>query len=292
MVAILNALCHFQRAWILLAALTIGGINAQAQHIHISAGALSGEPGSKLFFWNGYLYDTNSYGGITPACIYMNNKDRLYPGLYQTAASFTALPATLWTGGPTPYAAEQGAYIEMVLLSVQGPPGGEIAFWEETEDGSATTKMFGLPVGTTNSTRRFNLSEGIEFPDPDPFGHIHGRRFTASKPGLYTVGVQLIDTSRAGPNGGPIHSPSDTNYFYFQAGLFNDYISKSNNTVSVRFGSQGFNNYYLEMSSTLPPTNWVTLGTNIGGNHSDLHTLVDTNATGAMRFYRIREVPQ
>jgi len=92
-----------------------------AQHIHIAAGAESGVVGSKLLFSNGFLYDINSYGGINPACIYMEDDDPLYPSLYQTSASFISLPSSPWTGGPTSFAAEPGSHIEMVIRSVQGP---------------------------------------------------------------------------------------------------------------------------------------------------------------------------
>ncbi len=283
---------YFQARHVAWVCCVCASVSVSAQHIHLTAGALSVLPGAKLFFSNGYLYDTNSYGGITPACIYMNNNDSLYPGLYQTSASFGALPATIWTGGPYPYAAEQGSFIEMTMISVQGPSDGEFAFWEENEEGTTATKRFSMRSGTTDSTNRFNLSEGIELPEADPFGHIHERRFTADKPGLYILGVQLIDTSSAGPGGGPIHSPSDINYFYFQAGLFINYVLKSNNTVTVQFGSRGFNNYFLETSPTVHGTNWIQLGMITGGNHSDLHTLVDTNATVSLGFYRVREVSQ
>ena len=125
----------------------------------------------------------------------MDATDPLYPGLFQTSASFTALPATLWTGGPTPYAASQGSHIEMILRSLDGPPDGELGFWEENEEATQTTRRFALPTGTRNGTNQFNLSEGITVPEYDPYGHIHGRRFTATQPGLYTLGVQLVDTS-------------------------------------------------------------------------------------------------
>lgn len=274
--------------------LALGAATAwcRAQHIHIAAGAESGELGSKLFFSNGYLYDTNSYGGVTPACIYMDATDALYPKLYQTSASFVALPATLWTGGPTPYAAEPGSHIEMVLRSIEGPAGGEFTLWEENEEGTSTTKRFSLRSGVRDGTNRFSLSEGITFPEYDPFGHIHGRRFTASKPGLYTLGVQLVDTSIFGPNGGPIHSPSNTNYFYFQAGLQISQVQLTNGVMAVRFGSRGFQNYYLDAADALPPQQWETLGEIKGAAHSDLHWLTDPKATNTLRFYRIREVPQ
>jgi len=265
---------------------------ARAQHIHIAAGAESGLPGSKLFFSNGFLYDVNSYGGVTPACVYMSANDPFYPGLYQSSATFTALPATMWTGGPTPYAAEQGAHIEMTFLSVEGPKGGGISLWVENEEGTSKTLMFTMPSGTFGATHRINLSEGVDFPEYDPFGHIHGRRFTASKPGLYTVGVQLVDTSAFGLGGGPLHSPSDTNYFYFQAGLHINEMVKTNSTVSVRFGAQAFNNYYLDVATNLPAATWEPIDIIVGGNHSDLHWMSDHNATNNSRFYRIREVPQ
>ncbi len=264
----------------------------QAQHIHIAAGAESGVVGSKLLFSNGFLYDTNSYGGINPACIYLEDDDPLYPSLYQTSASFIALPSSPWTGGPTSFAAEPGSHIEMIIRSVQGPAGGEIGFWEENEEGTETRKTFAVPSGEMSGTNRFNLSEGITFPEYDPFGHIHGRRFTANKSGLYTVGVQLIDTSTFGPGGGPIHSPSDTNYFYFQAGLQISQMRMTNGVMGVWFGARGFKNYHLEASDTLPALEWKSLELIVVGGHSDMHWAEDPGATNSMRFYRIREESQ
>ena len=254
--------------------------------------------GAPLVFVNGYLWDTNSYSGIYPACVYMVKDDPnvpLYPGLYQSDVSFTALPATIFTGGPALFAAEFGSYIELVIRTVQGPPGGEIAFWKEDDEFEATStaRIFSVPVGTYNGTRRFNLTQSPEEGgwEGDPFGHFHGRRWTANKPGLYTVGVQLIDTSTAGPGGAPNHSPSETNYFYFQAGLTVELLKKTNHTAVLRFGLHGFKDYYLETSPTVDGTNWTTIFREPGAPHSDLHTVIDTNATDAVRFYRIRQVP-
>ena len=64
-----------------------------------------------------------------------------------------------------------------------------------------------------------------------------------------------------------------------------------NNNAVLRFGLQGFKDYYLEANNNLTTTNWVTVGREPGATHSDLHTMVDTNATNATRFYRVREVP-
>src|SRR5688572_30547783 len=102
-----------------------GGLSASAQHLHIVVGADSQEQNAKLRFSNGAAYDINSNGGITPACFFMNtNLPALYPNLYQTDVTFASLPGTLWTGGPAPGAAAPGAFLEAIIVSVQGPAGG------------------------------------------------------------------------------------------------------------------------------------------------------------------------
>jgi hypothetical protein len=259
----------------------------QAQHAHIAAGAESPTQGAKLFFVNGDSFVTNS-GYV----LYLNNQDPRYPGLYGNTAAFTSQPATLWTGGPAPNAAKPGAYLELEMVSVAGPSDGVVGVWQENEDAGTTTLKFSLPVGTTGSTNRFNLSEGVTQPELDPFGHIHGRIFTASKPGLYTIGVRIIDTSNAGVNGGPIHTPSDLFYLYFQAGLFISSISRTNNALTVQFGTQGYMSYYLEMNSSLGNTNWAMLAGPVGNRRSELLFLTDTNANSSPRFYRLRGLPQ
>ncbi len=277
---------------------TGGGLHAFAQHVHLAVGAESQQQDAKLLLVNGASYDIFSYGGTNSACFFMPNDDPLYAGFYNSDVTLVSLPATLWTGGPAPGCAAQGAYIEAILRSVTGPAGGEIGFWVEGVDGTTTTEMFAVPVGMTDSTNRFNLTEGdegigVDTPDgPDPFGHIHGRRFTATKPGLYTVGFQFIDTGHAGTDGGPIHTPSKTNYFFFQAGLYLDSAVKSNSVMTVRFGTRPFNNYDLECNTNLATTNWFKVNEVIGGNHSDMHLLSDFNATNSGRYYRLREIPQ
>src|SRR6185369_13991264 len=100
-----------------------------------------------------------------PECFFMSGNDPMYPGLYQSDATFVALPATLWTGGPAPNCAAQGAFIEAKVISLDGPDGGEIALWEENVDATQTTKRFSVPVGTSNGTNRFTVSEGVITPD-------------------------------------------------------------------------------------------------------------------------------
>jgi hypothetical protein len=266
--------------------LIVGSIaHSEAQHAHIIVGAESTQQGAKLFFVNAFQYVTNS-GYI----IYLDKGDPLYPDLYQSAATFTSLPAGLWTGGPTLYAAEQGSYLEAEVISVSGPSGGTIGLWKEDEFATTTENLFTVPVGTTNGSNKFNVSEGITFPDPDPFGHIHGRRFTATKPGLYTIGFRLVDTSTAGVGGGPIHTPSDVTYFNFQAGLTISQAGFTNGNFMTKFGKQAGIYYYMETTTNLFSTNgWQTIAGPSYDLHADLHLLVDvTNAISGTRFFRIR----
>lgn len=275
---------------------TGGGLRAFGQHVHLAVGAVTPTQGAQLLLVNGASYDIFSYGGTNSACFFMSDSDTdLYPGLYNSDVTLVALPATEYTGGPAPNAAAQGSYIEAILKSVHGPDGGIFSFWNENEDATATTNMFSILAGTDDSTNRFNVSEGLgppDIPEPDPFGHIHGRRFTATKPGLYTVGFQFIDTSTNGLNGGPIHTPSKTNYFFFQAGLYIDSIAKTNKNVSMKFGTRAFYNYALQRNTNILTTNWTTIGTVIGANHSDMHLLFDTNAVEGQCYYRLSETTQ
>jgi hypothetical protein len=278
-----------------LLAVALCAVRVEAQHAHITAGGQG--PGSKLFFINGYLYTTNSYGGVYPACVYMDITDARYPGLHQNPVTFTSAAVETRNGGPDFSTAERGTIVELVVVSVDGPPGGKLIMWDENITPGTPTKLFTVPVGSTGGTNRIEVSEGDrEDPGTDPYGHIHGRRFTADKPGLYTVGLQLIDTSKWGPNDGPIHQPSDVSYFYFQAGLTISGIVRTNGVTAVRAGLKGFTDYFLESSPTPNGTNWSTviLSTGLdrepGAPHSDVHWFIDDKSTNSVRFYRIRPV--
>jgi MYXO-CTERM domain-containing protein len=118
---------------------------------------------------------------------------------------------------PSPTAAALGSFLELGIVSVTGPDGGQFAFW----DTGATTPTFsyasGFSVASPVST--WDLSDPATAGDPgeDPFGHLHGRRLTATVPGNYTVGFKIVDTSVNGTGGGPIHSASETFLVNFSA---------------------------------------------------------------------------
>lgn len=262
--------------WVVL----LGGTTALAQHAHINAGALSTGQNARLSFINGAGFVTNS--GYLANLVYTNGGQ--YSNYFHGSISFTSLPATGNNGGPAFGHAAPGSYLQLQVVSVAGPADGSFGFWEEQD----AMPRFNVTVGSLDGTNLFNLSEGDGSPGSDPYGHVHGRRFTASKPGLYTVDFRILDTSTNGEGGGPIHTASDLFQLYFQAGFTIASLTKETNTAAVVFGAQPGTTFYLETTPTLGNTSlWSTVDGPLTGTNR-LQTLIDTNAADAARFYRIR----
>jgi hypothetical protein len=206
----------FRNLKMLLAVVVIVGSasTAFAQHSHLNAGAFNADPfgatqADQLFFANGD--DFSSESGFKLSLTLATSGT--YSGFHQGNLTFTALASTTANGGPSAYHAAPGSFIEVQLFSVAGPSGGTFGFWEA----GAVAPTFTLESGGIGGTGMWNLSEGDGSAGSDPFGHVHGRRFTVDTPGLYTVGFRLLDTSTNGTGGGPIHTPSDLFYMNFEA---------------------------------------------------------------------------
>lgn len=80
-----------------------------------------------------------------------------------------------------------GSRPRIELLSVAGPAGGSFGFWEV----GATSPTWSRPSG-------WSASEGdrpsfVTYEDGTGYGHIHGRAFTATHPGDYTVVFRAVD---------------------------------------------------------------------------------------------------
>lgn len=258
-----------------------------AQHRHINAGAASPSPGSPLQFANGALFNADS--GFL---IHLNPLNHLVYGSIFFGGSdvtFTSLPATLNNGGPDPSAALPGTHVEMIFESVQGPAGGAFSCWDSF-DGffDATEITFSVPSGSTGGTNRFILSENDGSPGVDPYGHIHGRKFSVNRPGIYTVGVRLVDTGNNGPGGTPLHAASDLIFFNFVAGIvLADVRLNADNTV-VRFGTDTGVNYWVESSSELGVNAaWKSVAGPISGT-GRLESVTLPGAPAVRAFYRLR----
>lgn len=160
------------------------------------------------------------------------------------------------------------------FLSVTGPAGGEIGFWEP----DATSPTLSLSTGWTFSggtAPGFAVELGGD-------GHVHGRLFTFSLPGTYTI------TMRAVSDANPSLTPSDAITPTFQAlepprlEIVTDGVN-----VTLSFLSRDLYSYELQRSTTLQPNDWQYVAT-LEGNGS---LLSHSEPLGSRKrvFYRLVE---
>jgi hypothetical protein len=220
-----------------------------------------------------------------------------YDGWYYTAdLVFVALAATPAYGGPEAQAAALGSHIEIVLETFSGPQGSTLGFWETQQNGVDSTNLtWTVPVGLTNGTNHIVVSETDGSPSVDPYGHIHRRIYGVDKAGLYTVGFRYVDASTNGPGGGPIQTPSERFYLYFQADVTIAGVSPATNGVNLIFaapsnlpdtGTAPATNYQLESTPTLGPSaNWQPAADLVvGDDHMHVITLPMTNGSAFFRL--------
>jgi len=268
----------------LLLAFALVHQDLQAQHVHVNAGAYSTAQGAQLYFPNGDAYDSNASYDVYLAFTNSGAFSNLYQG---AGVTFTALASTPDNGGPAFGHAADGAFLQLQFVSISGPPGGVLGVWmQNPASPGGNDLLFTLPVGVNSGTNLLALSESDGSPGSDPYGHIHGRTFTATQPGLYTLGCRILDTSNNGEGGGPIHAPSALYYFYFQAGLTISSWSKDSDGFAITFGTATGKDYYVESTPDLTATNWTTFAGPITGDNY-LH-VATTNPPETKLFFRVR----
>ena len=259
---------------------------AEAQHAHLNGGAMDSTVGKALYFPNGFNFVTNS-GYFLPLKKETNGP---YAGHHQGSLTLTALPATGDNGGPAFGHAAFGSHLEAVIVSVDGPSGGSFGFWDSDGEEDATQLTFSVPVGQRLGTRSFVLSQNQGEAGADPFGHIHGRRFSATVPGLYVVGFQLVDTSSNGPGGGPLHPPSEVLPMYVQAGLTLAAVGVEDGGLVVVYAAEKGVTYRLERAVQWPPvaaSDWVPVGeARVGTGKLERVTGIPTGAESG--WFRLR----
>ncbi|MBL9128397.1 MAG: hypothetical protein JNL97_12155 [Verrucomicrobiales bacterium] len=197
------------------------------------------------------------------------------------------MPATLDYGGPTFDHAALGAQLEVVVEELEGPSGGRFGFWESVEDEEGPSATFEVPSGLRGGTNRFLLSQTGGAEGVDPYGHVHGRVFTATEPGLYAVGLRLREVSSNGPGGGPLHRESEVFRLQFQAGITIARIVPDGDDVRVVFATAVGYAYRVETSETLGPgAAWLPVGEVVRGDDRLREVrLPKGKATG---FFRLR----
>jgi hypothetical protein len=191
-----------------LSALLLTAGSALAQHGHLNAGATGQNQNDQLVWANGAIFAAES--GYVKDLVFTDTGR--YAGLFNGGITLTALSLTN-AGGPA-----AGSFLTAEIVSVLGPAGGQFAFWESEDLGGGASPLFSILTGGTGLSYQFALSDaslGAGVAGQDPFGHLHGRRFTTTTEGLYTVGFRVLDTSANGAGSGPIHQPSDVLYINF-----------------------------------------------------------------------------
>lgn len=251
-------------------------------HGHLNIGAVGTNQNDQLIFDNAAVFFTSI--DYVKTLDYASSGT--YAGYYQGNITLTVRAATVAHLGPEANAPALGSRIFAQLVSVDGPQGGAFAFW----DTGATAPTLSLACGTTG-TNTFRVSENDGSPGTDPFGHIHGRRFTATKPGIYTVGFSAFDFSTNGIGGGPIHTPSSVLKVYFQAGVNIKGIEPDVDHSRVTFGAKAGFVWQVEAADSLPAgTNWQSVGDAILGDDY-FHEVEDDHAVESQRYYRVKGTP-
>lgn len=277
-----SAMKRWSLAWVLLA-LSWGGACHGATHQHLNAGARGSEAGAALYFVNGDRFAASS--GYVVAL--EKAEAGTHAGLHRGSITLTSLAGTLDYGGPTFDHPAFGAHVEVVVEEVDGPVGGRFGFWESGGEDEGTELTFDVESGTRGGTNRFALSETDGSAGVDPYGHVHGRVFTATGAGLYTVGLRLVDTSMNGVDGGPLHRDSEVFRLQFQAGVTLARLEMEGEEVRVIFGAiQGYS-YQVERSFGLGAgAVWEAVGEVVRGE--DRLQEVRVPRGGAAVFFRLR----
>ena len=254
---------------------------------HIFCGAFGTNQNDKLRFSNGGAFDATLGSFAFPQVLRTNG---LNTGHHRgDVITFAALALLPENGGPIAGHAAPGAQLAVQVVSVEGPPGGSVAFWEGDGESALGNITFSVPVGTTNGLNHFGISEHGGEPDADPYGHIHGRTFTTTLPGTYLVGFRVLDVSANGAGGGPLHTPSDVLPVRFQAGTRIEAMQLFTNRVTVSFRAAPNISNVLEAVTALGSTNWSPVAPALRGNNN-LQTFTDTNAPFGNRIYRLRQL--
>jgi len=245
------------------------GLNAETLRAQsfVTCGAISTNVGAQLKFVNGANYASNS--GFVQFLTY----ERFTNHFTGVGGSYCYTSDTLISNSPltlvfqalstktNPAAAAFGSYIACKILSVTGPVGGVLSFWES----SAGWPTYTFPVGGVYDPNKNwfevgNIENGAGTPGGDPFGNIPGRRFTVNQAGEYMVTFQLYDISKTHPTdlNSPIHVPSDplTIKFATKVDIATTGFAQTNGVVTMTFKQGGLTNLFVETASDLSG-NWI-----------------------------------
>jgi hypothetical protein len=275
----------------MLLGLTTGNLHAQL--FPVTAGAVSTNVGAKLKFVNGTNYAASS--GFALPLAYQRFANRYYTNFYYGTSNLLFQAISVKTNPAT--AAAFGSYLVCQIMSVTGPSGGVLTFWEQ----GAKWPTYEFPVNgafVTGKNRIIlsNVETGAGRSDGDPFGNLRGRRWSVNKAGEYLVTFRLYDTSENHPTtAAPIHLPSDPLTVKFKTDVVLNIakLALSNGVSTVAFNQTGLTNLFVEASTNLAPGSWTVVDgpyTNFPTGTNLTVTLVTNAPSVSSMFFRLRAI--
>ncbi|HMP82896.1 MAG TPA: hypothetical protein PKA41_09375, partial [Verrucomicrobiota bacterium] len=142
--------------------------NAQA-HYHLHVAAAGKKQGDTLRFDDSDQISA-SHGFVST--LHFTNSGR-FAGYFQGNLTTDVFSTSESHSAYSPDAPVPGSWIHLELASVEGPEGGSFGFWEV----NAVAPTYSLVSGETG-TNAWRIGENDGAPGSDPYGHIHGRRYT------------------------------------------------------------------------------------------------------------------
>jgi hypothetical protein len=139
----------------------------------------------------------------------------------------------------------EGTQIRIDILSVAGPAGGVFSFW----DIGTTSPTWSRPSGWASSP---SDHPGFIASEDETGGHIHGRAFSTTKPGVYDVTFQAVDELGNYPSS----LPFVVRFTAMEPPKLS--IRIENNSAKVSFVSRSNYDYDVQKSTTLQPNSWTT----------------------------------
>ncbi len=225
--------------------LLLGALSAFA-HDHIETRRDQDDPNTLSVFGDFTQIATYFPLGEAPSLALLN----LPGGAYTSELTFSAFDNT----SPPP----SGALVRVEVLSVVGPEGGNLSYWEQGATEPTWTRAVGWSSSETDQPK-FYASE-----DESGYGHVHGRAFTMDRAGVYEVTFQVVDELGH-------YTPSVPVVVQFTA--INPpqlSVTTEGPSLTLSFSSRQDLVYDLQRSTTLDTYDWTTIDT-LDGDGGDLN---------------------
>ncbi len=169
-----------------------------------------------------------------------------------------------------------GSLARVELLSVSGPEGGSLSFWEVGATSPTWTRATGW---TATASDRPAI---VVYEDGSGYGHIHGRALAFTRPGAYTAVFRAIDDSSA-------RTPSLPYAVTFEVLATPQLaIRVENGVAKLSFASRADLTYDLQVSTDLASWTAVPAHRFVAGTGA-LVELDDALADRPRVFYRLVE---